>query len=153
MPRYTEPSLYWVYAYERAAERDNDEWRRESAMQAGMGGGTSAYNEAMEPDDLDANGKRAYEIIVKFLRDHEVTYTGGCKAFRSPAEWAARGETYWSKSCLIVVYDGGAHRSAFTLDEEDYDLCDALQEALREGGFMFEECTTWYGAVYSQERY
>lgn len=100
------------------------------------------------PEGLDEQGKAAYEAIMEVLREEKALYTGGCTAFRSPAEWKARGERYGHESALVVIYDGGSHRPFFTLDEECYDLVEKMQAALRKHGMRFEEATTWYGAVY-----
>lgn len=117
------------------------------------------------PEGLDDAGRRAYEIITAYLRQHERTSTGGCKAFYSPAEWKDREERYGTDSRLIVVYDGGALRPVFNMDaayaadcayyetvrrpREPYQLYEGMQEKLREAGLYFEECTGWFSAVYS----
>lgn len=105
-------------------------------------------NDLEMPEGLSEQGHRAHAVIMRVLTEGESTHTGGCKAFYSPQEWAARGEEYGTHSHLVVVYDGGAHRKHFTLDEECYELTEEMQAALREAGLHFEECTTWYGAVY-----
>jgi len=91
---------------------------------------------------------RAHAAIMAVLEKHKATKTGGCKAFYSPEEWRARGEQYAQESVLVVVYDGGAHRPFFTLDECQYDLCEEMQAALKPLGLYFEESTCWYGGVY-----
>lgn len=112
----------------------------------------SAHGEALtcldQPKGLDAIGRKAYQTLVEFLLHHELTYTGGCKAFYSPAEWEKRGELYCRSASLIVVYDGGEVREAMTLDAECYKLNAEMQAVLRESGFFFEEGTGWYGGVY-----
>lgn len=108
------------------------------------------------PSGLDAEGRRAHEIIVAYLRAHGRTDTGGCKAFYAPSAWRARGEQYGAESHLVVVYDGGALRPVFSMDaacdhgepRTPYALYEGMQRALREVGLFFEECTTWYCAVY-----
>jgi len=119
------------------------------------------------PENLDAAGIRAHEIITTYLRDHGRTHTGGCKAFHSPIEWRVRGEAYGQRSHLVVVYDGGDLRPVFSMDaaydldcahyrkagtsREPYGLYEGIQMKLREAGLYFEECTNWYCAVYSVE--
>jgi len=119
------------------------------------------------PAGLDDAGRRAYEIIVAYLKKHGLTDTGGCKAFYSPAEWKAREEQYGAESHLVVVYDGGAVRPVFSMDaaydldceiyretgkpRTPYSLYEGMQDKLREAGLYFEECTRWYSAVYSTE--
>lgn len=104
------------------------------------------------PSDLNASGKLAYKIITDFLIKHEMTYTGGCKAFYSPVEWNDRGEKYGAKSHLVIVYDGGDLSRIFNSDYaalNGYKLYEDLSNSLREYDLFFEECTNWYGAVYS----
>ena len=119
------------------------------------------------PESLDEPGRRAYEIIVAYLKERGVSDNGGCKAFYSPAEWAAREESYGTKSSLVIVYDGGAMRPVFSMDaaydldcaiyqetgkkREPYSLYEGMQAKLREAGLYFEECTRWYSAIYSAE--
>lgn len=117
------------------------------------------------PEGLDNAGRRAYEIITAYLKEHDLTYTGGCKAFYSPAEWKGREEDYGTESHLVVVYDGGDMRPVFSMDaaydldcaiyqetgqsRTPYSLYEGMQDKLREAGLYFEECTRWYSAVYS----
>lgn len=102
------------------------------------------------PNDLDAHGQEAYHAIMKVLLKNQATYTGGCKAFRSPAEWKARGEEYGCNSKLIVVYDGGDHGAYFSLDRScpGYLEIEEMNTALQAIGMYSEECTGWYAAVY-----
>ena len=119
------------------------------------------------PKVLDDAGQRAHEIIVAYLKEHDCAETGGCRAFYSPAEWKDREEKYGTDSHLVVVYDGGALRPVFSMDDayehdcdnyqqtgekrEPYALYEGMQKKLREAGLYFEECTGWYSAVYSTE--
>ncbi len=130
--------------------------------------GTTLHGNLAMPEGLSDAGRRAHEIIVAYLQAHELTNTGGCKAFYSPAEWAEREESYGLTSHLVVVYDGGDMRPAFSMDaaydldcavyretgkqRQPYALYEGMQEKLREAGLYFEECTRWYAAVYSVER-
>ncbi len=122
------------------------------------------------PEGLSADGVKAYEAIKKHLNSFDGLETGGCKAFYSPTEWAARGEPYGKGSVLIVVYDGGDLRPSFNMDAayeadclmidflreegkdtsgiERYSMIERTQAALKAAGFFVEECTTWYAAVY-----
>lgn len=126
---------------------------------------TTTLNTLDMPENLDDAGRRAYEIIVAYLRQHDLTHTGGCKAFYAPVEWAEREEQYGTQSRLVVVYDGGDLRPVFSMDaaydldcaiyeetgktREPYSLYEGMQDKLREAGLYFEECTRWYSAVYS----
>ena len=116
------------------------------------------------PNGLSDIAKKAHAIIVDYLKEHGISYTGGCTAFYSPAYWSARGEDYGRGSELIVVYDGGDHRRAFSMDaaydadceayaatgkrRSPYALYEGMQAKLLEAGLFFEEATGWYGAVY-----
>lgn len=103
------------------------------------------------PENLSPEGNAAYDTILSFLKEIDLMYTGGCKVFYSPEEWKERGEQYGTKSHLVVVYDGGAHGQAFSLDHAapSYVHHEAMRDRLGEIGLYTEECTTWYCAVYS----
>ena len=101
------------------------------------------------PSNLSKAGNKAYDVIMAFLRQHDLTYAGGCKAFYTPEEWKSRGEQYGAKAELVVVHDGGDVAAVCNLDYENYGLHDALQEALTNAGLFLEGCTCWYSAVYS----
>lgn len=69
------------------------------------------------PSDLSPAGQEAWKAIVTVLMATDPQMgTGGCTAFRSPKEWAERGEKYGLESVLVVVYDGGSHRQFFESD-------------------------------------
>jgi hypothetical protein len=101
-----------------------------------------------KPDGLSALGQKAHKVIMRVLTAHEMTETGGCKSFYSPAEWRKRNEKYGQGAELIVVYDGGSLYPFFNLDAECYELHDEMSNALKEAGLYVEECTGWYAAVY-----
>lgn len=56
------------------------------------------------PEGLTELGRRAYEIIVAYLKQRGFSDNGTCKAFYAPTEWAARGESYGTKSHLVVAF-------------------------------------------------
>jgi len=96
---------------------------------------------------LSKEGNAAYDAIVGFLRKHDLTYTGGCKAFYSPEEWKARGEEYGDKSHLVICHDGGDLSS---ICGGDYGpMHEKFDEVLKACGVYLEPCTCWYTAVYS----
>lgn len=106
------------------------------------------------PEGLSAAGRKAYEVIMGVLKDADMMYTGGCKAFYSPSDWADRGEMYGTESELVVVYDGGDLRYFFSLDadmETSYTFTTRMNKALEAAGFRSEECTRWYAAIYVDE--
>ena len=105
------------------------------------------------PQNLSDLGKRAHKAIMSVLEKHNMTYTGGCKAFYSPTEWKDRGESYGVTSELVVVYDGGDVQHFFSLDAcygdgPSYTLYERMKEALEAEGLYWEECTRWYCALY-----
>lgn len=102
-----------------------------------------------QPDNLSNKGKKAHAAIVAFLEKHDLTYTGGCKAFYSPTEWKEMGEDYGCDSELIVCHDGGDHGDAFSWDRENYKTIEAMNEALEKIGLYSEQCTCWYTAIYA----
>lgn len=105
------------------------------------------------PEGLSERGQAVWKAIVTLLMSEDPRMsTGGCKAFRSPAEHAARGESYGTESELVIVYDGGDHRPYFTMDSECYDLVERMQEVVGTLGCHVEECTTWYAAVYFDDK-
>lgn len=105
------------------------------------------------PEQLSKRGRQAYAVVMRVLKRFGATDTGGCKAFYSPKEWKARGESYGLESELIVVYDGGDHRGAFEPEAEHEDsMHNAMDAALKEVGLYFEPCTGWYSAIYEMAK-
>jgi hypothetical protein len=103
-----------------------------------------------KPEGLSAAGEKAYDIIMKRLKETGLTNTGGCRAFYSPREWIARGELYGEDGVLIVVYDGGDLKYHFNGDageEIGWEIPEATADALEKGGFYYEECTCWYSVI------
>ncbi len=101
------------------------------------------------PDPLGAAGAWAHRIICRFLREHDIFWSGGCRVFYSPGEWAARGEQYGLRSELIVVHDGGSHKQAVVFDEP---LHDKLVAELAKFDLFIEQETSWYSAVFTINR-
>jgi hypothetical protein len=99
------------------------------------------------PKGLSRKGRAAYHVIMRILRQHDLLHTGGCKAFYSPKQWAARGEEYGTKSELVVVYDGGDVRELFE-PEFGFSWRDEMWDKLKEQGLWYEPCTCWYSAIY-----
>lgn len=99
------------------------------------------------PAGLSPRGEHAWKVIVDWLRAHDLTYTGGCKMFYSPAEWRDRGEQYCREADLIVVYDGGD--MAQVMDAADGGRAyESLHDALAQIGVYTEAGTNWYSGVY-----
>ena len=100
------------------------------------------------PTGLSAKGRAAARIIRALLRERQTTYTGGCRAFYSPAEWQARGEQYGTDALLILCHDGGDLAAYCNPAYEDRDAMRALREALSHIGLFAEQQTGWYTAIY-----
>lgn len=117
------------------------------------------------PDGLGEPGRRAYEIIVAYLKERGRAGTGGCKAFYSSTEWKVMGREYGTRSHLVIAYERGDLGPVFSMDaaysldcahyqktgkaREPYGLYEGMQTKLREAGLYFEECTRWYSAIYT----
>lgn len=101
------------------------------------------------PKGLSEKGREAIRIILEVLAAHEITYTGGSKAFYSPAEWKAKGEQYCQNALLVVVYDGSALARCFEYAKEDYAAIEAMDAALRAADMYPESGTHWYAGIYN----
>jgi hypothetical protein len=108
------------------------------------------YSNIAIPTDLTWYGRRAAATIFACLRRHRSTWTGGCRAFYSPASWEARGERYGQGSLLLVVYDGSALADFFRLGDHAKRY-DAMHKALERIGLYSQECTGWYSAIYETQ--
>lgn len=101
-----------------------------------------------EPPGLCAYGKRAYEVVRARLAAEGLSHTGGCRAFYSPAEWAARGERYGTGGVLVCVYDSGDLRHLFDTYGEDYGPEERLNAALGAADLWFDRGTNWHSTIY-----
>lgn len=117
---------------------------------------TNENQDLRKPEGLSATGEAAYAVIIAFLRERGLTYTGGCRAFYSPAEWRGRGEDYCRNAELVVVFDGSAVAQAFSYDHagwsanpmQGYATIEAMSQKLAEVGMYAEQGTHWYAGVY-----
>lgn len=100
------------------------------------------------PENLDEKGSLAHAAITTLLAKKRMTYTGGCKAFYSPAQWEERGEEYGRGALLIVCHDGGDLAPFFNHDYQCYASMEKMRKALERVGCFVEQCTSWYSAVY-----
>lgn len=99
---------------------------------------------------LSGDAAQAANIVLSVCRQyHGLSASGGgCRAFYTPEEWLEREEKYGTSSVLIVCHDGGDMAAFFNPDYEAYGWMDVMQKALQKEGFMAEQCTSWYTAVY-----
>lgn len=100
------------------------------------------------PHNLSVAEIEAHKIIMKFLEEHDLTDTGGCRAFYSPEEWKERGELYGEGAELIVVHDGGDLHYVFNYDYGCYEICNKMVELLISAGFHAEGMYNWCTAIY-----
>jgi hypothetical protein len=100
------------------------------------------------PKDITPLATQAVASIVAVLVMEGSDYTGGCKTFYSPQEWAERGEKYGKDSLLIVAHDGGEVSRYFDYDRGDYSAIARMDNALRLLGLFAEAQTNWYTAIY-----
>ena len=104
------------------------------------------------PPGLSAVGKEAYEIIVRFLKDNDLTRGEG-RVFYSPKEWQDRKEDYGTNSELIVTYGGGSPvAKAFSYDAFDYVTREAMKTELSKARLHSEDATGWYGYIVDLNR-
>ena len=113
------------------------------------------HDSKIKGDDfkIPANLSELGNVAVRTILDCAVQQFGdigggGCRAFYSPKEWAARGETYGHNSELVVVHDGGDLAPFFNYDYERYELTEEMHNALKKRGLYAEPCTCWYTAIY-----
>jgi hypothetical protein len=104
------------------------------------------------PEGLTAQGKKAYKVVMEFLKRYEFDGVGidpgGCKTFYSPKEWLARGEKYGKGSALVIVFDGGDVYNLISYTSENYKAQERLTEMLAKEGFYYENMNSWSAAVY-----
>lgn len=94
---------------------------------------------------------RAHETILRVLKRHRATYTGGCRAFQTPAEWIALGNRAPGPlAVLVVVYDGGELPDFFRLGVHQRRH-EAMRAALSAAGLLAEEITGCCSALYPVE--
>jgi len=103
------------------------------------------------PDGLSDKGQEAWRTIVDLLQAKDATFTGGCRAFYSPKEWAERGEKRGADSLLIVVYDGGEVGRFFSYSKGCYSLIEEMSNALEKIDCWAESCTNCYTAIYPRQ--
>lgn len=110
-----------------------------------------SIDDATIPDDLSPRGRRVAELLVKAvtrLKDGEPPYTGGCRAFYSPAEWSEREDGYDLRDVeLVVVHDGGDFAPCFNLAYEADDWWRAAYGAVSAAGCWAEPITAVYTFV------
>lgn len=102
-------------------------------------------------EHLDGRAREIADGIAQWLADYigHAPSGGGCKAFFSPEDWAARGERYGHLSELVLVHDGGDLAPFCNPDYGHLKASDAFSEFLSDRfGVFVEPCTGFYSAVY-----
>jgi len=125
----------------------------------------ATINKDFDTSHLNDEQRKIAEIILKaaFGDSLEDASGGGCRAFYTPQEWHDQKEDYGTESKLIIVYDGGDLSYYMNMDKNysiylmmrdegveatPYASYEKVRKALEEAGYMVEECTSWYSAVY-----
>lgn len=103
-------------------------------------------NKDFDTSHLTGEALRVAKVVLDLLPAD--ASGGGCGAFASPEEWAARGEKYGLDSLLILVHDGGDLAPRCNWDYCNYKLQEEFLEGLKLRGFYYDQCTSWYSAVY-----
>jgi len=99
----------------------------------------------------EGKGKKPAQTILSYLKRRKRTNTGGCRAFYTTTEWAARLECYGLNAELIVVHDGGGLAPFFNWDYAQPQDVEGMRKALAKKGYYAEQCTSWYTAIYRLE--
>jgi hypothetical protein len=106
-------------------------------------------NDIRIPDGLSPEAvKAARAILGEIANEGGEVYTGGCRLFYSPAEWAEKGEKYGLDAEFIVVHDGGSAAPRFNWNYGNSDAIESMRIALERVGHWAEACTCWYSAIY-----
>lgn len=142
------PGLIEAAYMDPGARRVLDDWLLDRGIDVGAGD----FDELdyMLPYGVSSGGREAWRVIMAFLKEHGLVYSGGaCKVFYSPEEWAQKESVGEIGAMLVVTYDGGAHRPVFAPDHrDDYVLQEQLTAALEREGFYFEQLYSWASGVY-----
>ena len=102
-------------------------------------------------DHLSGKALRIAQKVREMIhedKDGEPYSGGGCRAFYTPEEWRDRGEKYGTDSVLILCHDGGDLALYCNLDYAYYRGQKLLNFCLKDIGYYYEPCTSWYSAVY-----
>lgn len=106
-----------------------------------------------KPEGLSPDGERAYEIIIKHLKENTPgqEIVAELQVFWGPKDYDGQ---YGKDSCLIVMYDGlNTVGKFFSLDIDypHYKNHEPMRQALETAGFYADECTGYYSAVYKRK--
>ena len=100
------------------------------------------------PETITKTGARAWKVIVEYLTNREMDYTGGCKAFFTGLEAEKYHGYKLADAVLVVHYDGGNLRYCFNRNWETTNLVDEMERALEDAGFCVQPSTNWASAIY-----
>ncbi len=101
---------------------------------------------------ITGRGSRALEIVLDFLRAHDLDPDKARDQFYSRREWEARGEPYGNGACLAVTYEEG-HLAFMAMNStHDIELADALILRLLAEDFSIEPMNHWSAAIYDETR-
>lgn len=100
-------------------------------------------------EHLKGRAKRiAKAIAEQVTKDWERAPSGGgCTAFYTPKDWAARGERALHKdTVLVLVHDGGDLATYFG-DDPWVEGRDAMTATIEKLGYRVEHGASWYSVV------
>lgn len=104
------------------------------------------------PPGLSEQAQQGVEAILDLAEAERSVHTGGCRAFYSPTQWAARGETFGQGAELVVVHDGSELARYFSYDREDYDAIERMSDRLEPLGLYAESLTAWATGLYAVKK-
>lgn len=101
---------------------------------------------------ITGRGTRALEIVLDFLRAHDMDPNKARDTFYSRREWEDRGERYGRGACLVATYEEG-HLAFMAMNTpRDIDLADALIVRLSAEDFSIEPINHWSAAIFDETR-
>ena len=101
------------------------------------------------PAGIQDDTARAVKLIRSFIRrQRPAANSDGGRTFYSPSEWALRKEEYGLQAVLIINHDGGGLAPYCDYARGDSGKLQRFAQFLQSHGFLLEQCTCWYSAVY-----
>ena len=146
------PELIEAGFIDPIARRVLDDWLLERGFDVGALDLNLDELDYEVPYGTSERGREGWRVIMSFLKEHDMIYSGGiCNVFRLPAVHARMEELDPEEIEdveLVVIHDGGAHAPAFNASYQNYNLVAELDEQLqREAGLFLRPMSSWYSFV------